>query len=100
MKASRPSENAWSRLSRLAAPVPAENTELPFGFPSRVVAAWRANRRETTLAAFEWLTLRTLAVALLIFAGSAAFGYETLAGVITGETPLVDGWLDMLSLPL
>ncbi len=100
MKAQRSSDHAWSRLSRLAGPVTAENTDLPFGFASRVVAAWQANRRETTLAAFEWLILRTLAVALLIFAGSAAFGYETLAGVITGETPVVDGWLDMLSLPL
>jgi hypothetical protein len=100
MKAHRPSENAWSRLSRLAGPVTAEDTNLPFGFASRVVAAWHANRRETTLAAFEWLTLRTLAVGLLIFAGSAAFGYETLANVITGGPPVVDGWLDMLSLPL
>ena len=100
MKAPRQSENAWNRLSRLAGPISAENTDLPFGFAGRVVAGWQANRRETTLAAFEWLTLRTLAVALLIFAGSAAFGYETLADVITGGPPVVDGWLDMLSLPL
>jgi hypothetical protein len=100
MKAPRPSDQAWSRLSRLGGPGAGENTDIPFGFASRVVAAWHANRRETTLAAFEWLTLRTLAVALIIFAGSAAFGYETLSDVITGTPPMVDGWLDMLSLPL
>jgi hypothetical protein len=65
-----------------------------------VVAAWQANRRESTLAAFEWLTLRVLAVALLIFAGSAAFGYETVSEMFTGETSVAGGWVDMLSLPL
>lgn len=69
---------------------------MPFGFATRVVAAWNANRRETTLAAFEWLTWRGLAVALLIFAGSAAFGYETVSDVFGGEASLVGGWIDML----
>jgi hypothetical protein len=100
MNSLRPSENAWSKVARLAAAAPADATDAPFGFASRVVAAWQANRRETTLAAFEWLTLRGLAVALLIFAGSAAFGYETVSEMFTGETSVVGGWVDMLSLPL
>ena len=72
----------------------------PSVFASRVVASWRADRRETTLAAFEWLTFRTLAVAMLIFAGSAAFGYETVADVIAGQATAVGGWIDMFPLPL
>jgi hypothetical protein len=100
MNTPRPSEHAWSRLSQLAASAPAEDASLPFGFAGRVVASWKSNRRETTLAAFEWLTLRSLAVAVVIFAGSAAFGYDTVSDVITGGTPLVTDWLDMLSLPL
>jgi hypothetical protein len=100
MKKPPSSEHAWSRLSRLAAQVPADAADLPFAFAGRVVASWKANRRESTLAAFEWLTLRGLAVALVIFAGSAAFGYETVSDVFTGETSLVGSWLDSLSLPL
>jgi hypothetical protein len=100
MNSFRPFENAWNKVAQLAAAAPADVANAPFGFASRVVAAWQANRRETTLAAFEWLTLRGLAVALLIFAGSAAFGYETVSEVFTGETSVVSGWVDMLSLPL
>ena len=100
MNSPRPSENAWNKVAQLAAAAPADAADAPFGFASRVVTAWQANRRETTLAAFEWLTLRGLAVALLIFAGSAAFGFETVSEVFTGETSVVSGWVDMLSLPL
>jgi hypothetical protein len=100
MNSRRPSENAWTKVAQLAAAAPADATGAPFGFASRVVAAWQANRRESTLAAFEWLTLRVLAVALLIFAGSAAFGYETVSEMFTGETSVAGGWVDMLSLPL
>jgi hypothetical protein len=89
-------KTAWSKLSRLAAAAPPEALDLPFSFAMRIVAAWRSDRRENTLAAFEWLTVRGLAVAVLIFAGSAAFGYDTLAGVLDGETSLVGGWLDTL----
>jgi hypothetical protein len=100
MNSLRPFENAWNKVAQLAAAAPADAADAPFGFASRVVAAWQANRRETTLAAFESLTLRGLAVALLIFAGSAAFGYETVSEMFTGETSVVSGWVDMLSLPL
>jgi hypothetical protein len=100
MKSTNPSAHAWSRLARLAAHASPEAGSLPYGFASRVVAAWKADRRETNLAAFEWLTLRGLAVALVIFAGSAAFGYETITSVFAGETPAVGEWLDMVSLPL
>jgi hypothetical protein len=99
MKPTRPSEQAWTKLARLAADAPAEPADVPFGFAGRVVAQWKSNRRESTLAAFEWLTLRGLAVALIIFVGSAAFGYETLAEVVAGETSMVSGWMDVFSLP-
>lgn len=93
--------NAWSRLSRLAAQAPSGTEEAPFGLASRIVAAWQADRRENRLATLEWLTLRGTAVAMLILAGSAAIGYDTLAGVLTGEASLVaGGWLDVLTLPL
>lgn len=96
----RSHDQAWPRLASLAAKAPADVPGMPFGFATRAVAAWSANRRETSLAAFEWLTLRGLAVAMVIFAGSAAFGYETVAEVFTGEASLVGEWIDMLPLPL
>src|SRR4051812_40684413 len=100
MKPTSSSEHTWSKLAVLAGQVPAEPATLPFGFVTRVVSAWKSDRRERTLAAFEWLTLRGLAVALVIFAGSAAFGYETVSEVFTGQSSLVGDWLDMISLPL
>ena len=96
-----PTTHAWSKLSRLAAQAPADTHEAPFGFASRIVAAWTADRREGRLATFERLTLRGMAVAMVILAGSAAIGYDTLTGVLTGEASLVGGgWLDVLTLPL
>jgi hypothetical protein len=99
MKPTRPSEQAWNKLAQLAAEAPAEPVEVPFGFAGRVIASWKSDRRETTLAVFEWLTVRGLAVALVIFAGSAAFGYETVADVFAGETSVVSSWLDVIPLP-
>lgn len=98
MKLPRPSETAWSKISRIAALSPQDSLEPPFGFATRVVAAWKADRREGPLAAFEWLTLRGLAVAFVIFAGSAAFGYDTVADVVVGEASIIGGWLDVLPL--
>ncbi len=100
MKANRPSEHSWNRLARLAAQAPADSANLPFGFSSRVVAAWKADHREASLAAFEWLTVRGLGIALLIFAGSAAFAYDSVSDVFAGGASLVGGWLDVLPLPL
>ncbi|MFZ4765379.1 MAG: hypothetical protein ACOYMN_10535 [Roseimicrobium sp.] len=96
MNTTQPPYSAWSRLSRLAARAPEPVAEVPFGFATRVVASWQADRRERALVAFEWLTLRGLAVAALIFASSAAFGYDTVAGLLEGEASLVGaGLLDI-----
>ena len=91
------SENAWKKLSGLAAQAPAEETAMPPGFGTRVVARWKADRRESTLAVFEWLTLRGLAVAAVVFAALTAFGYDALAGVMAGEAPLISGWVDTIA---
>ncbi len=100
MNTSRPTENAWQKLAGLAVKAPTEMAEMPYAFASRVVSAWKADRRESTWAAFEWLTIRGLAVALVIFAGSAAFGYDAVAEAISGDSSLVGGWLDLLPVPL
>lgn len=101
MKLPRKTENAWPRLAQLAAQAPAElEAGVPFGFATRVVAAWKADRRENALAAFEWLTMRGFAIALIIFAGSAALSYDAVADAFTGDGSLVGGWVDFLPMPL
>lgn len=101
MKAPRKTETAWPKLAKLAAQAPHEaSAGLPYGFATRVVTAWKADRRESTLAAFEWLTVRGFAIALVIFAGSAALGYDAVADAVTGDGSLVGGWVDLLPMPL
>jgi hypothetical protein len=72
------------------------DAEVPFGFATRVVAQWKTHPREVSVALLEWLTMRGLAVAVVILLGSAALSYDTLLGVFTGETALAGGWIDSL----
>lgn len=73
--------------------------EMPFGFATRVVAACRDQSRESALAVFEWLTLRGLAVTMIILLGCMAFSYQSVVEVVGGETALAGSWLESL-LPL
>jgi hypothetical protein len=91
-------DRAWPRL---AARVRADHHTLldeqaPLGFATRVVAQWKTHPREATVALLEWLTMRGLAVAVVILLGSAAFSYDTLLGIFTGETALAGSWFDSL----
>lgn len=91
-------EHAWPRLAaRVRTTATAEpEAEAPFGFATRVVAQWKTHPREASVALLEWLTMRGLAVAVVILLGSAALSYDTLLGVFTGETALAGGWIDSL----
>ena len=93
-----PSKHAWPRLAAHVNALPAaqHDVEPPLGFATRVVAQWKSNPREASVALLEWLTLRGLAVAVIILLGSAALSYDTLVGVFTGETALAGGWFDSL----
>ena len=88
------SESAWVKLARLAATAPREEMEMPFGFSTCVISQWRSQAREATLTMFEWFTVRGLAVAMLILAGSAAFSYDAIADVINGDTPVSGGLVE------
>ncbi|HSI63134.1 MAG TPA: hypothetical protein VLE43_08440 [Candidatus Saccharimonadia bacterium] len=90
------SEHAWPRLAARAAQTSQPDEEAPMGFATRVVAQWKTSPKEASFALLEWLTLRGLAVAVVILLGSAAFGYDTIVGVFTGETALAGGWFDSL----
>lgn len=99
MKPPPTSQQAWSKLARLAATAPEDPMEIPFGFATRVVAACRDQSRESALAIFEWLTLRGLAVTMIILLGCMAFSYQSVVEVVGGETALAGSWLESL-LPL
>ncbi|CAN5831566.1 hypothetical protein BH11VER1_BH11VER1_04600 [soil metagenome] len=99
MKPSNTSQQAWLKLSQLAATAPQEPVEMPFGFTNRVLAACRNPSRESALAMFEWLTLRGLAVTMVILLGCMFFSYQSVADVVGGETALAGSWLESL-LPL
>lgn len=79
------SDEAWNKLARLAGKAPAEEAALPFGFSTRVVAGWRAASSEKVFAALEGLTWRGLAVALVVFGGCAALGYDSFVSALSGE---------------
>ncbi len=89
-------ENSWNRLARLAAQAPADAADLPFGFGTRVVAAWKSSPAEGYFAALEGLTWRGLAVAVLIFGGCAAFGYDSLVSTMSGEAAQAGSYLSDL----
>lgn len=99
MKSPRTSQQAWQKLSQLAATAPQAPEEIPFGFATRVVAACRNQSRESALAIFEWLTLRGLAVTMIILLGCMFFSYQSVVEVVGGETALAGSWLESL-LPL
>lgn len=91
-------ERAWPRLAATvrASATAQPDAEAPFGFATRVVAQWKTHPREASVALLEWLTMRGLAVAVVILLGSAAFSYDTLLGIFTGETALAGSWFDSL----
>lgn len=99
MKTTKTSQQAWPKLAGLAGTAPQEQMEMPLGFATRVAAACRGQSRESALAVFEWLTLRGLAVTMIILLGCMAVSYESVAGVVSGETALAGSWLENL-LPL
>jgi len=89
-------DRPWVSLAYKASQAPEPDAEAPLGFATRVVAQWKTLPREASVALLEWLTMRGLAVAVLILLGSAALSYDTLLGIFTGETALAGGWFDSL----
>ena len=92
-------EKSWNKLTRLAAQAPADAADIPFGFATRAVAAWKSSPSEGFFAALEGLTWRGLAVALVIFGGCAAVGYDSLVTTISGDASQAGVFLsDLLGL--
>jgi hypothetical protein len=89
-------DKSWARLARLAAQAPPDAPDLPLGFATRTAAAWVASPSEGFFASLERLTWRGLGVALVILGGCAAFGYDSLASVFSGEVTQAGTYLSDL----
>lgn len=89
----KPNPEAWNQLAQAAARAPQEGPELPHGFATRVIAHWKTQTTQASEAVYrtiESFTWRGLAVAMVILIGSAALGYEAVAGFITGDASLTE----------
>jgi hypothetical protein len=99
MKTGESQNEAWPRLARLGAQAPQEAAEMPFGFATRVVAAWKSSPGEGWFAALEGLTWRGLAVASGILGVCAVLGYESLVSAFSGDASQAGSYLsDLLGL--
>jgi hypothetical protein len=96
MKHSGNSQNAWAKLAQRTQAEPQSDDAMPFGFSTRVVAAWNARPQEATWAMMEWFTWRALALAMIIAIGSAAISYDGLSTVLANETSQASAFIDDL----
>ena len=87
---------AWTRLARVARDAPALDNGMPFGFSTRVVAAWSSQPQAATWEMMEWFTWRALALALIVTLGSAALSYDGLSKVLANETAQAGAFIDDL----
>jgi hypothetical protein len=69
---------------------------MPFGFSTRVVAAWSSQPQAATWEMMEWFTWRALALALIVTLGSAALSYDGLSKVLANETAQAGAFIDDL----
>ena len=88
--------HTWSRLAHSARSAPLQSEEPPLGFATRVIANWRSQAAESAVDNLEWFAMRGMGIALMILLGSAAYGYNTIASMTTGDTTLAGSWLERL----
>ena len=87
-------DSSWNRLARLAGGTPADDPPLPPGFGMRVAAVWKEASPEKFFAVLEGMTWRGLAVALVVFGGCAALGYDSFVSALSGEAAQAGDWLN------
>lgn len=101
MKNTEPhAQETWQKLCRQASCVPAAETELPFGFSTRVAAqiSQLADKGSVWLTTeqFAW---RGAAVAGLIALAVLVFDYKLLTDIWSGDTPLAGSMVELMSIP-
>jgi len=92
--------DSWKRLARAARQAPAESpTEMPFGFDTRVIADWRAQRGDSELLPWAFLLRGALVCSALIMVLSLAMNYQTLNERDPGSVAIADSAIRMSMLP-
>ena len=65
---------------------------MPFGFATRMVAAWRSSPAEAMSAALAGLTWRGVAIATGILCACAVMSYGAIAEIFTGDAQSFGSW--------
>lgn len=66
------------------------DTTIPFGFATRVAAVWAAGARPAFPNVWEWLSIRSVVVAVGVMALTLAFNADLFAGGTAIEVSVVD----------
>lgn len=81
----------WNRISLVArAAKDMRDTSPPYGFATRVAAVWAAGARPVLPNVWEWLSIRSVFVALCIMAVTLAWNADLFTGGATIEVSVVD----------
>lgn len=74
----KPAPDAWQKLAACAARPPVEGAAAPPWFAARVVARWRAGELPLPISPWEVLSLRSVAVAVLVLLLALTANYEVV----------------------
>jgi len=89
----------WNRLAAAARKAPAEPpAEMPFGFDTSAIAAWRA-RGDNEAPSWTLLLRGALVCSALIMALSVAMNYRSLQEREPGADAITDSAIQMSMLP-
>ena len=89
----------WKRLAGAARRAPNPSAEVPFGFETRVLAEWRAQRGAEESVPWARLLRGGLVCAGLIMLLSLAVNYQALREREPGSVAITDSVLRMTMLP-
>ena len=90
----------WKHLAAMARQAPVEPLiEMPFGFDTRVVAAWRAQAEENESLPWALLLRGALVCSVLIVALTVAMNYQTLKEHEPTSLAIADSAIQLTMLP-
>jgi hypothetical protein len=84
-------EMQWERLTKLARQAQrSESTEAPYGFATCVAANWQSAEPVSLETVWEFLSLRSLALAAVVMVVSLGINYDLLSGDWSHELAMTD----------
>ncbi|MBL6764735.1 MAG: hypothetical protein ISQ14_07255 [Verrucomicrobiae bacterium] len=86
-----PNPDHWEKLSDCArAAEDHRDLSAPFGFSTRVAALWAAGARPLVPNMWEWMSVRSVAVALGVMALTLAFNSDLFSRGFSIEVSVID----------